>query len=171
MQLSVGQRVVHPHHGIGKIVDVTQMDLVDGFKRYYVIEYLTKRLTSHVPIKKTNELKVRSTMSEEKVEDVLDTLSALPESLPDHHKKRRKIVEDLIQSGRPTKIAQAVRELAWRQERDGLSNWDSQMLSQGKEMLAAEMALVTDSRTGVARRKIEETLTQAIEVHEPQPAH
>lgn len=162
---------MHPHHGIGKIVDVKKMDLVDGFNRYYVIEYLTKRLTSHVPVRKTDDLKLRKTMSESKVNDVFDTLQALPYSLPDHHKQRRKILEDLLQSGRPVKVAEAVRELTWRQKSQGLSSWDSQMLSQGREMLTTEIALVTDIGAGKARRKIDEALSESVRAKEMDVKH
>jgi RNA polymerase-interacting CarD/CdnL/TRCF family regulator len=38
MQYSVGDKVVHPHHGPGRIARVEQRELLDGIKRYYVIE-------------------------------------------------------------------------------------------------------------------------------------
>lgn len=50
MQLAIGQNVIHPIHGAGKITGVTEMNIVEEFTKYYVIEFSTKRLTLHVPV-------------------------------------------------------------------------------------------------------------------------
>ncbi|HSR33941.1 MAG TPA: CarD family transcriptional regulator [Anaerolineae bacterium] len=38
MQFSVGDKVVHPYHGPGRITSVERRELLAGAKRYYVIE-------------------------------------------------------------------------------------------------------------------------------------
>jgi len=161
LQLSVGQNVVHPNHGIGEVVNVKKMDVVEGFNRYYVIKFLTNNLTSHIPIRKTDDVGLRKTMSETKIERVFETLRATPSELPDHYKQRRKRIEDLFKSGRPVKIAQAVRDLAWRKKSDGLSKADGQFLSKGKNMLVEEISLVTDKTDSETRRDINKVLAKA----------
>jgi CarD family transcriptional regulator len=170
LQLTVGQNVVHPTHGIGEIINIKQMDIVEGFKRYYVIEFLTKKLTSHVPIRKVDDLGLRKIMSEARVEEVYNTLSDTPNDLPGNYKKRRKIIEDLLQSGAPKEIAQAVRELTWRKESEGLSNKEKQLLSQARDKLIAEIAMVTDMTSQQARKYIDQALVEAIARKETIPA-
>jgi CarD family transcriptional regulator len=163
LQLSIGQTVVHPNHGIGKITDVTKMDLVKEFKRYYVIDFITKNLTSSIPIRKMEELKLRTTMSREKVKKVFTELKAIPQSLPKDYKRRRAQLEAEVHSGNPVEIAKAVRDLTWRKESDRLSTSDSQLLTKGREMLIEEIALVTESETYDASQRVDQALTIAIE--------
>ena len=153
--------MIHPSHGPGEIVDVTQMDLVDGFNNYYVIEF-AKRLTLHIPVRKMDDLGVRQTMSSSKVEDVYETLRDTPHSLPDDYKERHQIIEARLQSGSPIEIAQAVRDLTWREANEGLSKIDGDLLAKGKEMLATEIALVTQDDLAEAQEKINKALALAI---------
>lgn len=166
LQLPVGQTVVHPNHGIGKITNVTKMDLLEEFKRYYVIDFFTHDLTSRIPVKKADELRLRKTMSEDKVSQVFNTLRALPQGLPDHFKQRRSQIEALLYSGRPVKIAKAVRELTWRKNKGKLSTTDHQLLTKGRKMLIEEITLVTDSKESETRRKVRKALKISINAKE-----
>lgn len=162
-QFAIGQSVIHPTHGAGQVTGVKQMDLLDEFKRYYVIEFIAKRLTVHIPVRKAAEMKVRKVMSPSKLEQVMATLRQMPGRLPDHFKARRQEVEALIQSGYPVKIAEAVRELTWFEKNTRLNKIDAQLLAQGKEMLIEEIAVATASEASQVREKIDEALAQAIE--------
>ena len=59
MEFSVGDKVVHPHHGPGRIAGVERREFLDGAKRYYVIEIPTKDLTVYVPWRKVDQAGVR----------------------------------------------------------------------------------------------------------------
>lgn len=162
-QLTIGQTVVHPNHGIGTITNVTKLDLLENFNRYYVIDFFTHNLTSRIPIRKISDIGLRKTMSQEKVSQVFQTLRDMPEGLPDHYKQRKRQIEALIHSGNPVKVATAVRELTWRKSIDKLSTSDNQMLAKGREMLIEEIALVTDSDDTETRHKVDLALEKAIE--------
>lgn len=162
MQLIVGQKVIHPTHGAGKIIDITEMDMVDELKKYYVVEFFNKRLTLHVPVQNVDDSSIRKVMSETKAEDVFEVLQGNPEPLPDEFKKRRRIIEDWLQSGLPVQIAQAARALAWRDKGAGLSSLESRLFSQAKDMLVTEVALATELDEQEARHNIEEVLALAI---------
>lgn len=157
---------MHPTHGAGQITGVTKMDVVEGFNRYYVIEFLTKRLTVHVPIRNVDESSIRKVMSENKVDHVFQTLQSTPKPLPDHFKARRKKIEGLLQSSLPVKIAEAVRELAWRDHDNGLSNFENKLLSQGRDMLVTEIALASDQSKIEAQEEIERALAVGIQAKE-----
>lgn len=163
-QFEIGQDVIHPTHGAGEVVGIEKMDLLEEFNRYYVIEFDDKRLTMRIPVRKVDELKIRGVMSKEKLSQVLTTLCSMPQKLPSHFKARRLEVEALIQSGYPNKIAQAVRELTWREQSDRLNKIDTKLLSQGREMLIREIALVTGKDQNKARERIEHALAQAIAI-------
>jgi RNA polymerase-interacting CarD/CdnL/TRCF family regulator len=128
-----------------------------------VIDFITKNLTSSIPIRKMEELKLRTTMSREKVKKVFTELKAIPQSLPKDYKRRRAQLEAEVHSGNPVEIAKAVRDLTWRKESDRLSTSDSQLLTKGREMLIEEIALVTESETYDASQRVDQALTIAIE--------
>ncbi|MEZ4867768.1 MAG: CarD family transcriptional regulator [Caldilineaceae bacterium] len=164
MEYEIGQSIVHPAHGPGEVVKVERMELVDGFRRYYVIRFANKELTVHIPFKRIEDLGLRTIMSVDKAKQVLATLQSLPHELPSDYKKRQKQLEELVFSGYPLKIAQAVRELTWRrQDKKQLSMEDRRLLEQGRELLIEEMSLALHTDAKRTEQVIDEALAVALE--------
>lgn len=138
------------------------MDIVDGFNQYFEIKFKNKKLTTHIPVKNMDEIGVRTVMTQTKLEAVFETLCNIPKQLPQHFKARRKKIEDLLQSGYPMKIAEAARELSWREKEARLSKTDAQFLSQAKDMLVKEIALVTNSTATDVQQRIDQAIAKAI---------
>lgn len=170
MQYSVGQNVVHPTHGTGEIVDITDEELVEGFKNYYVVEFATKKLTLRVPVRKTDDVGMRRVMTKSRLNRVLNRLQDISGQLPKHFRKRRQKVEEMIQSGRPGQIAEAVGELTWRKKEAKLNQTEKQLLSKGKEMLVTEIAMVTDSKIAEAKKRINKVLAEAVKAKRAEQA-
>lgn len=162
MEFSVGQHIVHPAHGAGTIVGVQEQELVEGYQRYYVIRFADKRLTVRVPQRRTTELGLRGVMGSAKCEEVFEVLSSLPKQLPSNFKERRKTVETLIHSGKPVKVAEALRELSWRRELKPLNKADSELLTQASGMLVEEMTLATGEEKSDVERQISKALDESI---------
>jgi len=162
MEFSVGEHIVHPAHGAGTVVGVQNQELVTGFQRYYVIRFADKRLTVRVPSRKVDEIGLRSVMGSTKCEEVIRVLRSLPQSLPNNFKERRRIIEKLIHSGRPVKVAEALRELSWRRELKPLNKADSELFSQANSMLVQEMALATGEDTAEVERRISDALNESM---------
>ncbi len=162
-EFTIGQNIVHPAHGAGEIVDIEDMELVSGFKKYYVIEFIGKRLTMRVPMQRVEELGMREVMSQKRFQRVLQVLDNIQGQLPKNFKERRRLVADLINSGLPGKIAEAVRELTWRRKAAHLTKSDMELLNEGRERLIAEIALATDTDLSGARQRIDDVLTQAVQ--------
>lgn len=162
MEYIVGENVVHPAHGAGTIVDIQEREIIEGLTRYYVIEFGEKNLTVSVPVRRTDEIGIRTVMTEAKFDQVIDTLSRRPGQLPKDYKERRAVLAKLIQSGRPVKVAEALRELTWRREDKHLTVADTRMLDQARTMLVTEMSLATDSEPLAIESAINEALLEAI---------
>ena len=161
MKLSVGDRVVHPKHGAGKITGLEQLELVEGFENYYVIEIGDNGLVVRVPIRSMEEIGVRPVMSSSRLERVLDTLHSAPHRLSTNFKTRQARIKAKLESNRPVKIAEVIRDLAWRKQESHLSPTDARLLSYGQEMLATEIALVTDAELSEARQMIRTALNDS----------
>lgn len=162
MSFAVGQNIVHPTHGAGTIVDFQEQELVDGHEEYFVIRFDEKRLAVRVPTDRVEELGLRQVMAEAKCREVLRVLQEEPKLLPSNFKERREAVDKLIHSGRPLKIAEAVRELMWRQELKRLNKADTEQFSQARAMLIEEMAIAMEQAPQEVRAAIDEALEDAV---------
>jgi CarD family transcriptional regulator len=162
MELSVGDKVVYPRHGVGQIVGIEELDLVEGFERYYVIEIPDQHLTVRVPIRNLEGLGVRPVMSREKLLRVLETLRSEPRPLSDDYRERQDWVRERLETGGPLRIAEIVRDLTWHEQRAHLTKVDTDLLARGRDFLSAEIAFVTDTEIIDAKQAIDDALTSAV---------
>jgi RNA polymerase-interacting CarD/CdnL/TRCF family regulator len=89
------------------------------------------------------------------------TLRDEPQPLPEDFKERQEQIRDKLRSGQPLEIAEAVRDLACRELQSYLTKADAKLLTQGRELLVDEVALVLD-KDGV---ETEQLLDKALAVH------
>ena len=162
MQFSVGDKVVHPHHGPGRVVSVERRELMDGPKRYYVIEIPGQGLTVHIPVGTADGVGVRPAMSQSGLTRLLRMLRSKPRPLPEDFKERQEQISAQLETGRVMHLARVVRDLTWHRERAHLTKTDSVYLKQGLELLAAEMALVSGDDVSDASKLIEATMADVI---------
>mgnify|MGYP001814700607 CR=1 FL=1 len=139
MRYSVGDRVVHPHHGPGRVASIERKELLDGAKRYYVIDIPDRALIVQVPVQRVDALGLRPAMSPSSLPKVLRTLRSKPRRLPDDIKERQEQVGEKLSTGKVMQVAKVVRDLSWHRDRAHLTRRDMDLLKQGQGMLAAEM--------------------------------
>ena len=113
MQFSIGDKVVHPRRGPGRIVDVERQSFLDEAKRYYVIDMPASALTVRIPVRRVDEVGLRPAMTRKKLARVLEILHGRPRGLPADHKERQERVRERVQTARPIRMAEAVRDLTW----------------------------------------------------------
>jgi len=162
MQYSVGDKVVHPQHGPGWIAGIERRELLAGTKRYYVIEIPGQGLTVQMPVGKAGAAGIRPAMSQSRVPRVLSMLRGRPRLLPEDYRERQEQIYAELCTGRVMKLAMVVRDLTWRRAQGHLTKKDSDYLKQGRDLLAAEMALVSGDEISVASKLIEATMTAAL---------
>ncbi|MDH7486743.1 MAG: CarD family transcriptional regulator [Anaerolineae bacterium] len=162
MQFSVGDKVMYPHRGAGIITGIEHGELVDGFEHYYVIEIESQRLTLRVPMRMVEELGVRRVMPATSLDEVWATLSRRPRPLADDFKERQEHIRAKLRSGDPVKVAQAVRDLSWREQQSYLTKADAELLAQGLELLIAEIAAVMDKDIGEVESMVNSALSRHV---------
>jgi CarD family transcriptional regulator len=161
MEFSVGDKVVHPRHGFGQIIGMKHLDLVEGFERYYVIEIRDQGLIVNVPVRAIDTLGVRPVMSRAKMARVLATLRGRPSQLSEDYKERQARIREKLETGGPLRIAEILRDLTWHERRARLTSADSALLAKGRDFLAAEIAVVTDTEIANAKQAIDTALLSA----------
>lgn len=162
MQFSVGDKVVHPHHGPGRITSMERKEFLDGKKLYYKIEIPQQELSVYLPREKMAEIGVRPAMSHARLSRVLARLRSQPDGLPQDYKQRQEEVWERLRTGRVMQVAEVVRDLSWREKLEHLTKRDMDLLAQGKSRLAAEMALVSNTEVSDMEKTIADTLSAAM---------
>jgi CarD family transcriptional regulator len=162
MQFSVGDKVVHPHYGPGWIAGIEAREILDGAKCYYVIEIPGQGLTLHMPVGKADAAGIRLAMSQSRFPRVLSMLRGKPHPLPEDYRERQEQIWAQLKTRRVMQLARVVRDLTWHRERAHLTKVDSDCLKQGRDLLAAEMALVSGDAVSDTSKLIEATITAAV---------
>jgi CarD family transcriptional regulator len=162
MELTVGDNVVYPKHGVGQIINIEEMELVEGFSEYYVIDIPTKRLTLRIPVDKIDELGVRPVIRRSKLDIIMETLRGEPNRLSKDNKQRQGGLREKLGAGYAIGVAEAVRDLTWHKELEHLTKADSDLLAWGQDLLTAELAIVTDSEVTEAKDTITSILSNAM---------
>jgi CarD family transcriptional regulator len=162
MQFSVGDKVIHPRFGAGKITGETHRELVDGFEHYFVIDVVRTGATAYVPMRKMDELGVRRVMSRTKLALVLSILRSTPCALSSDYKQRQAVIQEKLRTCRPAPVAEVVRDLTWHKKRKHLTQKDEALLNRGRELLVSEMALATDTQIPDAQETIDTVLRVAL---------
>jgi CarD family transcriptional regulator len=167
MTFVVGDKVVHPSIGAGTVTGTKEQELIAGFKHYYVIDIPAWESTVYVPVRKADELGLRSVLSREKIAGVLDILAGRPRPLPGDHRERQEAIEARMATGLPLEVAEAVRDLAWHKSAARLNQKDEQLMAHGRKLLASEIAVVleigVEEAYGAMDRALELAIAQGVE--------
>ncbi|NLF13977.1 MAG: hypothetical protein GX597_19510 [Anaerolineaceae bacterium] len=169
MKFSVGDKVVHPHYGPGAIASIERKELMDGTKRYYVIDMPDRGLTVQIPVGKADDVGMRMAMPKTDLARVLVILQGRPHPLPQDYKERQERIGTQLRTGRVLHLARAVRDLTWHRKLAHLTRTDTENLRLGRDLLTAEMALVSGDSILNAGKLIEATMTAAL-THTPAQA-
>lgn len=163
VRFSVNDKVIHPAHGAGRITGIEQRGQVSESTSYYVIEIPAQRLTLRVPSQRMEQSGIRPAMQPGKLPGVLARLRSRAHPLPDDAGMRQEGMGEKLGTGHALQLAEVVRDLTWHRQRAHLTKRDTDLLNRGRALLAAEMALASDTEIAEATRAIDEALAAGME--------
>jgi CarD family transcriptional regulator len=151
----VGDAVVHPIHGAGVVTDIEELKRREGSTKYYKIKLLGPVHTSlRIPVQVAKERGLRHAIRQSRLGQVWRVLCAAPKKLPANYKERYQVVESSLRTGKILRIAEAVRDMAWRRKREGkLNTRGKRMYERGVKLLAGEIAAAQG--TGLADAEVQ----------------
>ncbi|MFB0546680.1 MAG: hypothetical protein ACETWB_07200, partial [Anaerolineae bacterium] len=85
-------------------------------------------------------------------------LSAWPDVLPADHKMRQARIVEKLKTGDIIKVAEIIRNLAWRDHAQKLTVRDTQLFKQAQEFAVSELALTEGIEPDEARGQIQTAL-------------
>jgi len=137
--INTGDAVVHPAHGAGILCEIKEMTIGDNTRKYYYVELISGG-TLMIPMEQAGETGLRAVTDD--VNTIESILSEQPQTLTDNFRQRQALMSKLISSGNVEQVAQALRDLAWRNHCARLSTGDMRLMSRAKEFLTSIMAAV-----------------------------
>lgn len=135
----IGDKVVYPHHGAGKIVDKEEKEVLGQCREYLTIKILYNEMTVMVPTENADKAGLRKVIGEDEVEAVLAVLRDDGTQMPKNWNRRFKHNRDKIKTGDIFELAEVVRNLSIRDLDKGLSTGEKQMFGRAKKILASEL--------------------------------
>ncbi len=139
IEFEVGDNVVYPHHGAGKVIRKEAKDVLGERREYLTIKILHNDMTVMVPTENAAIAGLRRVIDEETVKKVLAVLQDECSEMPKNWNRRFKHNRDKIKTGDIYELAEVVRNLAIRESERGLSTGEKQMYTRAKKILASEL--------------------------------
>jgi CarD family transcriptional regulator len=157
----IGDQVVYPHHGAGKVVKKEQKEVLGETREYLTIKILHNDMTVMVPCCNAGKAGLRRVIGEEDVARVLSVLRDDVSQMPKNWNRRFKHNRDKIKTGDVFELAEVVRNLAIRENDKGLSTGEKQMFTRAKKILASELMYALEMEEGEAEEYIDNLIEEA----------
>ena len=146
MSFTVGQTVVHPHHGAAVINDLENR-IFDGRElQYLVLTAPDTDLTLRVPAEACADIGIRECMGRDELDSLLTLLGEEGEPPKGHWSRRLKRNQERLRSGEPTEVAVVLRDLTAKDLENGLSPAERRLRDQARQMLLGEMSAIVGER-------------------------
>ena len=157
----VGNWVVYPTHGVGKVMGVENQEIAGTKLKLIVISFEKDRMTLRVPIDKASDSGLRKLSSPEEMKGALKTLKGRSRVRRTMWSRRAQEYEMKINSGDPVSIAEVVRDLHRKEDQPDQSYSERQIYQAALDRLARELAAVEDIDEEAATEKLEKLLKAA----------
>jgi CarD family transcriptional regulator len=139
VEFEIGDSVVYPHHGAGKVLRKEMKEVLGEIREYLTIKILHNDMTVMVPTENAALAGLRRVIDEETVKKVCAVLQDECSEMPKNWNRRFKHNRDKIKTGDIYELAEVVRNLAIRESEKGLSTGEKQMYTRAKKILASEL--------------------------------
>ncbi|MFI5004156.1 MAG: CarD family transcriptional regulator [Solirubrobacterales bacterium] len=161
IEFELGDHVVYPHHGAGKVLKKEEMEVLGECREYLTIKILHNDMTVKVPTENAGLAGLRRVIDEETVKKVLDVLQDEVSDMPKNWNRRFKHNRDKIKTGDIYELSEVVRNLALRESEKGLSTGEKQMFTRAKKILASELMYALDKDEDEAEGYLDELLANS----------
>lgn len=141
---NLGDKVVYPMHGAGKIESVEEKEVLGELKKYYILKMPIGEIKLMIPVDNVNNMGLRNIIDKDEVKDVLAVLEQSAEENTSNWNKRYRENMEKMRTGDIFELAHVVRDLSYRDREKGLSTGEKKMLANAKQMLISEVALSID---------------------------
>ena len=158
---AVGDHVVYPAHGVGRITGIDERAVADQTLQMFVVAFEKDKMTLMVPTDKVESAGMRRLSSKETMDAAITTLRGRARQRRVMWSRRAQEYEAKLNSGDPVSIAEVVRDLHRNVGQPDQSYSERQMYEAALDRLAREFAAVDNTDTEQAANKLEDVLRAA----------
>ena len=165
LNFDVGDYVVYPKHGVGKVMEVQSSEIAGMSLELYVLRFEKERMTLRVPTNKAESVGMRKLSSDKTMRDALDTLKGKPKVKRTMWSRRAQEYEAKINSGDLVSIAEVTRDLFRADDQPEQSYSERQIFEAASSRLARELAAMEQIDEPAALVKLLEILNAAAAIY------
>lgn len=158
----IGQKVMHPLHGIGTVEEIEEKNILGQISRFSVIHFATDRLRIMVNLDQKTNL-IRGLIQRDEISKILDYMKKSHSSLPARASERYNLNLKKIKSADIYKMAEVIRDLSDLNRQKKLSRKEQTMLKQAKKIFCSEVSYVHD----ITEEEAEALIDQTVKVQTP----
>jgi CarD family transcriptional regulator len=170
VKYKVGDHVVYPHHGAGKVLKKEIKEVLGEKREYLTIKILHNDMTVMVPSENAGKAGLRRVIGDAAVKKVLSVLRDDVSQMPKNWNRRFKHNREKIKTGDVFELAEVVRNLAIRESEKGLSTGEKQMYTRAKKILASELMYALEMDEDEAEGHLDDLISTAHENRNGAPA-
>src|SRR6476661_2958678 len=161
LSFDVGDYVVYPKHGVGRVVELQSTEIAGTRLDLYVLRFEKEKMTLRVPVNKADAVGMRKLSSDKTMKDALETLKGKRTMWS----RRAQEYEAKINSGDLTSIAEVTRDLFRPDDAPEQSYSERQIFEAASSRLARELGAMEQTDEKSALAKILEILNKAALIH------
>ena len=165
LSFDVGDYVVYPKHGVGKVTEIQNTEIAGTSLDLYVLRFEKERMTLRVPVGKADAVGMRKLSSDKTMKDALETLKGKPKVKRTMWSRRAQEYEAKINSGDLSSIAEVTRDLFRADDQPEQSYSERQIFEAASSRLARELAAMEQVDEPTALEKILDILRKAAAIH------
>ncbi len=160
----VGDYVVYPKHGVGRVVELQSEEIAGMKLELYVLRFEKEKMTLRVPVNKVEAIGMRKLSSDKTLKEAMETLKGKPRVKRTMWSRRAQEYEAKINSGDLVSIAEVTRDLFRPEDQPEQSYSERQIFEAASSRLARELAAMEKTDEKAALGKILDVLKE----HAPQ---
>ena len=165
MTFKVGDSVVYPSQGAGRVDEIATRVILGETHEYLKISFVRGDMDVLVPLKKGQEVGLRHTILESDLGAIWAAMLGGDLELPAQWPPRYRAEQDILAAGDAFALAQLIGTLAERDLEKGLAATEREILEAAKMSLASELAVVQNLSLEGAQAQLNERLEAHLEAN------
>lgn len=142
MKYKVGDKAVHPAHGVGEITSIEDRHIAGSSKQFYILKIVDSGMTVMIPTDGAERAGLRDVISKKDADAVIAVLKKKEYAVTSQPWNRRfREYTEMMKSGRLVEVAKVLRDLSLLRQDKELSFGEKRLLEQARALLVRELAL------------------------------
>jgi len=163
VELSTGQKVVYPNHGVGVVEKIEPTTMDETEQVFYHLRLLSNNSKVMIPEENLELVGLRPLVAAADIDELFDILEDGNIDTYKDWKGRYKQNLDKMKTGELMSVAEVLKNLRLVSQRKSLSFREKKMYERAKYFIVSEVAHVRDLAEGKAERMVEEALEESLE--------